>query len=151
MLNKKIIKAVAELHEKVNPKSPELTARIIKNEDTDQRLFYAVVLEPMTNVTSEGDAHGDRMTSEEIEKSAHYYMEMGSTVFKNHQAKIDAKVVESFIAPISYTPEGSGEQIKQGSWVMAVKIFDDDMWKKVKSGEITAFSPGGFGNREDLF
>ena len=150
MLNNKIVKAVAELHDKVNPKEPELSARIIKNEDNDQRLFYAVVLEPMTNVTPEGDAHGDRMTSSEIEKSAHYYMEMGSTVFKNHQSKIDAKVVESFISPTSYTPEGSDEQIKQGSWVMAIKIFDDEMWEKVKSGEITAFSPGGFGNREDL-
>lgn len=150
MLNKKIVKAVSELHNKLSSKAVEISARIIKNDDADQRLFYAVVIEPMTKVTPSGDAHGDSMTSVEVEKSAHYYMEMGSTVFKSHQSKIDASVVESFISPISYTPDGSDEQIKKGSWVMVVKIHDDEMWEKVKSGEITAFSPGGYGNREDL-
>jgi len=129
----------------------QVEARIVyKDSNEEKKLFYAVVLEPMTDVTPEGDSHGHVMKADEIENSAHYYMEMGSTVFVDHQKKISAKVVESYISPINFTPEGSDSEITKGSWIMAVKILDEEIWKKVKSGEITAFSPGGYGELVDI-
>lgn len=123
--------------------------RIIhKNED--ERLFYAVILEPWTDVTPDGDTHGDRMTAEEIQKSAHYWMLNGGVIFKQHKEKADIKPVETFIAPCDYIPEGSSEIIKKGSWVAGVKVFDDEIWEDVKLGEYESFSPGGYGYRRDI-
>lgn len=117
---------------------------ICKSETEDQRLFYAVVIEPMTNVTPDGDTHGHRMTEQEVEKSAHYFMEMDPTIYLQHEKKVAAKCIESFIAPISFTPDGSDVEIKKGSWVMGVKVYDDETWENIKKGKVTAFSPGGF-------
>lgn len=148
---KDFIEVVSSLHGRINKTKQTVNAKIIhKHEDGDERLFYAVVIEPMTDVTDTGDSHGDIMTPEEVIKSAHYFMEMGSTIFKGHLAKVEAKVVESYISPVDFTPEGSEVKILKGSWVMAVKVLDDEMWESIKSGEITAFSPGGFGVRVDL-
>lgn len=143
------LEEVCKLHELVN--KTRVHANIIcKNGEEEQRLFYAVVIEPMTEVTPEGDTHGHVMKAEEIEKSAHYFMEMGSTVFQSHKSKINACVVESYIAPVSFTPDGSDTEITKGSWVMTVKVYDDDVWEGIKSGQITAFSPGGYGKVEDI-
>ena len=139
-----------KFHEGINPE-PVQAKIICKSSDNHQRLFYSVVIEPWTNVTPEGDTHGHKMTAEEIEKSAHYYMEMGSTVCKQHENKIEANVVESYIAPVDFSITGDTEDlITKGSWVMAVRVLDDDAWDKILKGEITAFSPGGYGNLTDL-
>lgn len=151
-MDKKIVDAIQKIYEDINAHVPGMSAKIIcKSEDDDQRLFYAVVVEPMTDVTPEGDSHGHVMSAEEVEKSAHYYMEMGSTIFKGHQSKVDVSVVESYIAPVNFSITGRDEDIiTKGTWVMAVKVHDDETWEEIKSGEITAFSPGGYGNLVDL-
>ncbi len=33
--------------------------------------------------------------------------------------------------------------VKAGTWLMTVRIVDDKLWRKIKSGEITGFSIGG--------
>ena len=40
-----------------------------------------------------------------------------------------------------------GQLIKAISWVIAVKVFDDVIWQKIKSGEYQSFSIGGRGVR----
>ena len=45
------------------------------------------------------------------------------------------KVVESFIAR-SNDPDGFIE----GSWVLGVKVFPDDLWAAVKKGELNGYS-----------
>jgi len=112
----------------------------------EKQIVYGVVIEPWTNVTPDGDSHGDRMTKEEIEKSAHDYMYDFQEIKEQHDHVIKAQPVESFIAPVDFAAP-DGQIIKEGSWIMAVKIEDKDVWEKVKKGEITAFSPGGYGKR----
>lgn len=50
-------------------------------------------------------------------------------------------LAESFIAPMDMVI--GNKLVKQGSWVMTVKILDKALWKKVKDGDITGFSIGG--------
>jgi len=152
-MNADLMEAIKKMTKNIFPEKENLSMEVVqKSEDGEKRLFYAIVLEPMTDVTDEGDTHGHVMKAEEIEKSAHYFMQMGATVFGQHTAKVEAVVVESYIAPVDFIVEGTekSETIKKGSWVMAVKVKDDDMWKSIKNGDITAFSPGGFGILEDL-
>ena len=119
----------------------------IAKADIEKKLVYGVVLEPMTDVTKEGDAHGDRMTAEEIEKSAHGYMKEHQVLKLQHQGgAVSARPVESYIAPCDMT---IGEQeVKKGSWVLVTKIEHEGLWSAIKKGTIGGYSPGGTGFRE---
>lgn len=113
-----------------------------------KQICYGVVLEPNTI-----DLQGDIMSKEEIEKTAHDYMENARNVGRRHQGVMDAVPVESYIAPsdihISDGPYGP-TTIKEGSWVIGIKVRDPDEWRKVENGEYAAFSVGGTGIRESV-
>lgn len=115
----------------------------IRKLDVERRLVYGVVLEPDST-----DSQGDVLDSETIEKAAHDYMRHSQTIGDQHDDAADAKVVESFIAPVDY--EAAGETIKKGSWVMVVKVMDDELWALCKAGEYTGFSIGGVGERTEI-
>lgn len=38
----------------------------------------------------------------------------------------------------------------QEGWIIAMKVHDDEVWKRVKSGELKAFSIGGKGLRSAI-
>jgi len=124
------------------------TTIIQKNEA--QRKFWAIVLEPNSTVADDGvgDAHGHVMSEEEVEKAAHYYMENSQQIYKDHRGEVSATVIESFIAPADYT--FGGESIKKGSWVMGVKVYDEELWEGIEKGEYAFFSPGGVGYLTNL-
>lgn len=119
----------------------EYFAKIVK-QDGDQQIVTGVVLEPFTI-----DAHGDTISPEEIEKSAHFFLENSRTVGDSHQRVAPAEVCESYIAPADFVT--NGQKVTKGSWVISVKILDDNTWQKVKNGYYTGFSVGGFGIREE--
>lgn len=108
----------------------------------EQRLVTGVVMEP-----GEFDAHGDITMAGEIEQAAYVYMLNSQVVGDQHSqpAPVGVKLVESYIAPQDL--EIGGEQVKQGSWVMTIKVEDDEMWAAVKAGEYTGFSIGGFAQK----
>ena len=118
--------------------------QVIKLEH-EQRVVRGVVLEP--DVV---DAQNDIMTSGEIEKAAHGFMVEvqrgnGAIDDSHDEAPADAVIVESFLAPVEFV-EGD-QTIRKGSWVLAVKVFDDELWQSVKSGDRTAFSIHGRAER----
>jgi uracil-DNA glycosylase len=108
--------------------------------DEEQRIVYGVVMEP--NIL---DSHSDYTSPEEIEQAAHVYLVNSRVVGDQHSQQASADVVESYIAPQSMH---IGEQpVAAGSWVMGVKVHDDEMWAGVKDGSYTGFSIGGFAHR----
>ena len=114
---------------------------IIKSEE--KQIVYGVVLEPDTV-----DAQGDIIPPEEIENAAHEFMLISQTIGIEHSAPAEAKVVESYIAPTDL--EIGGQKVKKGSWIIAVKIFDKELWEKIKKGYYTGFSIGGYATREKV-
>lgn len=132
------------------------SAEIVKA-DNERHLVYGVVLKP-----DEVDSQGDTASADEIEMGAHQYMiRLQAPVQKqdSDQGGIDlqhkavlafekARPVESFIAPVDY--DINEHQVPKGSWVMAVHIPSDDVWQKVKKGEVQAFSVRGWGKRKAL-
>ena len=113
----------------------------IKKSDGVKHVVYGVVLEPDVE-----DIQGDIISAEEIEQAAHNFMVSYQTIVDCHESMADARPVESYIAPIDF--EMAGQTIKAGSWVMAVKIFNVDLWDKIVAGEYTGFSIGGWANAE---
>lgn len=105
----------------------------------DEHLVFGVILEP-----DKPDVHRDQITAAEIAKAAHHYMIEGHDVRVQHGTESvvgQAHVVESFIAPVDF--EMGGQTIKAGSWVMGAHVPDPALWARIKSGELTGFSPKG--------
>lgn len=117
-------------------KALESKTRLVKAEE--ERIVYGVVLEP-----DEVDKQNDTVSAEEIRSAAHKFMEDFGVLGLQHREAINGqvKLLENFIAPTDFEMEG--DKIKKGSWVMAERILSDDLWEKIKKGEITGFSIGG--------
>jgi len=111
-----------------------------------RRITYGVVLEPDTE-----DLQGDVMKAEDIELSAHAWMEESQVGGEMHTEIVKgAFVVESFLAPADFdvdTAEGT-ETVKKGSWVLAMR-WPEEIWKRIEGGELTGYSVGGQGVRLD--
>lgn len=129
----------------VQPEEAKKSVVIVEKAE-DKQLVWGVILRP--NVA---DADGDIYSPEEVEAAAHRYMEKtGGTADWLHQVELDkseAVMVESFIAPVSFTWPNSGFEVLAGDWIGAMHIINPNMWAAVKSGRISAFSINGYGRR----
>lgn len=120
----------------------------IAKANEEQQTVTGIVLQP--EVT---DAQGDIYSAEIVRESAYAFLanfnkqtKLGlqhSTFPKNKLA-----LVESYIAPISFAL--NTYVIKEGSWVMTVKVLDNKLWLMVKAGKIKGFSIGGKAKVKDL-
>lgn len=108
-----------------------------------KKLVYGIVLEPDTT-----DLQMDVIDKSEIETAAHEFLKSFRVVGDNHNAIAKASVVESYIAPTD--GEMNGKPYTAGSWIMAVKVEDDQMWEALKGGDYTGFSIGGSAERVEL-
>lgn len=116
-----------------------------KEEGGELRYLLGIVLEP--DVV---DAQDDTYTADEIRKTEWLFMEQFRNVGLQHKALINGMVniVESYIAPVDMTVAGT--VIKAGTWMMGLHVIDDEIWAKVKRGELTGLSIAGFARREPL-
>lgn len=115
-------------------------AGAIAKVDAEKRLVYGIVLEPDTV-----DSQGDVVPADEIERAAHNFMQRSRLIGLQHKRAAPAVPVESYIVQSDH--EIGGERVRKGTWVMVVKVLDEELWKQVKAGEITGFSIGGTGVR----
>jgi hypothetical protein len=111
--------------------------------DEEQRLIYGVVLVPDVE-----DLQGDICSKEDIQAACHDYLVNSRLIKAQHRAPTDADVVECYIAP-SDLLIGKGI-VPEGSWMMVTKIHSNAMWEAVKKGDITGYSIGGRGTREEI-
>ena len=111
----------------------------------DLQIVFGVVAEP-----GETDAHGDTIRAPVIASAAHGWLAKFQNRGLNHRALVNeqVQVFESYIAPVDL--KIGGQKVKKGSWLLMYKILDADLWKKVRKGELTGFSLGGFGRRVKL-
>ena len=109
--------------------------------DEERRLVYGVIAE-----SDMVDAQGDVMSARTIEDMAHDYMIRSRKFDDRHNWKqVAAMLVESWI--VREDTNLFGQLVKAISWVIGVKVFDDVIWQKIKSGIYKAFSIGGKGVR----
>lgn len=117
----------------------ELTVPLWK--DDAKRIVYGVIMQPDVL-----DSHGEWENAEDIEVAAHRYLaESRKHDIQHAEESVAVVPVESFIAPTDM--EYAGRPVLKGSWVMAVRVDDDEVWSQVIKGELTGFSIGGTGER----
>jgi len=121
--------------------------RVLQKVDTEERYILGVVAEP-----DETDTQGDTQSADEVKKAAYGFLEDYRNVGLQHKQYInkEVKIVESYIAKADESIPGDAAYVKKGSWLMAVRVIDDELWAAVKSGAITGFSFGGYADRVPL-
>lgn len=139
--NQKVFYLTKELEEKHNEPDFEFKVRLVCSDKEDERKVYGIVYAP--DVV---DAHGDYTDEESLEKAAHNYLVNYRKMDTQHNLVDGAgDVVESYIAPVDFSI--NGEDVKKGTWVLVSKA-SEEVWDKIKKGEITAYSLYGTAEME---
>lgn len=95
------------------------------------------------------DHHGDIIYEKDLVEAAHDYITESRAAKSMHIGKRTGRVVESLV----FTKElqaALGIDLGMVGWLIAMKVEDDKVWRRFKSGELKAFSVGGTGIREKL-
>lgn len=104
----------------------------IKKVDSDEKIVYGEVYAPFVI-----DSHGEMMLPEAVKQLCHRFMIEKKTdrIDLMHNNKpINASMVESYIAKVN------DPDYTEGAWVLAVKIFDGDVWVDIKAGKLNGYS-----------
>ncbi|MGI5865531.1 MAG: XkdF-like putative serine protease domain-containing protein [Myxococcales bacterium] len=119
------------------------TTRLVKGADpSDERYVLGIVLEPEVV-----DAQGDIYSADEIRAAAHRFREEFGGLGLMHRLRVNdqVKVLESYLAPTDFTV--GDITVRKGTWLLAVRVLSDELWERVKNGDLTGFSIGGSARR----
>lgn len=131
----------------VGSMTKDLEGQILKA-DEEQRMVYGWA----SVVTEKGEAvvdrQGDVIEPDTLVRAVNKFMEHIRVGKEMHQGEQIGRVIHSL--PITKEiGEALGIQSDREGWVVAFKVYDDDVWNRVKSGELAAFSIGGRAIKED--
>ena len=117
-------------------------------EDEERRMVYGAVLIPDKLILRTDKKTNEpfyiTFPSETIRASAYAYMKQGNQhnhTFMHEFNVQGATVVESWIKEgDSDKSVELGMQLPVGSWIVGVKVDNDELWQRIKSGEVKGFS-----------
>ena len=125
-----------------------LEGKILKTDD-EQRMVYGWASVVTENGEPVVDRQGDVIEADTLVKAVNEFMEHVRVGKAMHVGEQVGTVVHSL--PITKEiGEALGIQSDREGWVVAYKVFDDDIWTMVKSGELAAFSIGGRAQKEEI-
>lgn len=109
----------------------------------EERYVMGIVLEPDTV-----DSQNDFYSKEEVRNAAHRFMQEYRQLGKQHTEIVTGKLIilESWVAPTAF--DLGDESVKEGTWLMGIRVADDAMWEDTKKGDFTGFSIGGSAYRK---
>ena len=133
---------------RTKPKVEKSVEGVVLKTDEEQRMVYGWA----SVVTEKGepiiDRQGDVVEPNTLVKAVNKFMEHVRIGKQMHKGDQIGTVVHSM--PITdEIGKALGIQSDREGWVVAFKVYDDEVWKKVKSGELAAFSIGGRAIKED--
>jgi hypothetical protein len=113
----------------------------------EKRLLLGAALIPNKRIYRNIDGNEFEMffTAETIEKLAHSFMrnQNNNNSSLEHELKLEGmSVVEAWTVENPETDKSAnyGKTYPKGTWVTMMKVENEDMWSKVKNGEIKGFS-----------
>lgn len=125
----------------------EMTSKVLKFDD-EERLVYG-----WASVITEGgepvvDRQGDVIKAPALTKAVTKFMEEVRVGKAMHEGEQIGQVIHSWPVTDEIAKSVGIESDREG-WLVAFKVYDDEVWNKVKSGELSAFSIGGKGVKND--
>jgi len=124
-----------------------LGGKILKM-DVDQHLVYgwaSIVEEDGKPIT---DSHGDVIEPDELTKAAHYFVSEYRKAKLMHGGVAIGEIVESIVFSKDIQ-KALGINLNKIGWFIGLKVHDEEVWQKFKSGELAMFSIGGYGERTE--
>lgn len=120
----------------------------IRKIDSDKRLVWG-----WASVIEKGgkpvvDYHDDIIDEEDLVKAAHEFMSEHRHGKSMHEGGQVAEYVESMVFTHD-VQKALGIDLGMVGWFVGAKVTDDNVWKRIKSGELKMFSIGGTANRID--
>jgi hypothetical protein len=119
-----------------------MTKMVIKSDTAEQRMVYGELYAP-----DRPDAQGEFMRADTIQKMAYDFVREGRMkqidVMHDNQVVEGPCIVESFIAR-----KGDPDFI-EGAWVLGMHVPNDDLWDRIKKGELNGFSLEALVTRHD--
>lgn len=112
----------------------------------EERYVLAVVLEPLKEM-GKTDTQNDMYSASEVREAAYRYMENYGQLGLQHMINVTGRVklVENHITRVDEKIDK--ETVKAGTWLMGLRVVDDELWAKVKDGSLTGLSIGGVAQR----
>lgn len=115
----------------------------------EQRLVYGWASIIEENGQPLVDGQGDVITPAELVKAAHRYVTDSRAAKVMHEGGKMGEMVESVVFT-RQVQDALGIDLNKTGWFVGFKIYDDEVWQRVKEGELAMFSIGGRGKRERL-
>ncbi len=114
---------------------------IAKNEA--ERIIVAIAMEPMVK-----DTDNEVFNEITIRNAAHKFLEHYRAFNVEHiKSEPGIALIESYITPMDTIL--NGEKIKKGTWIISMKIHDDETWIGVLNGDFDGVSIEGLGQLAD--
>jgi hypothetical protein len=117
---------------------------VIRKIDEDLRRIYSIVYAP-----GQTDAHGEYMTKDDVREACYGFMRKSRTgnVDTQHDCVVDkdCHVVENWL--VRKNDEIFPDKTDLDAWSVAMEIKNDEIWDKIKKGEITGVSMWGTGKK----
>ena len=121
------------------------TAKIIKL-DQEARIVWGWASVVSVDGKPMVDRQGDIISADVMTKAADRFMLDVRVAKAMHEGAQIGEVIHSF--PLTKAlGEALGVHSALEGWIVAMKVHDDSVWNRVKSGELAAFSIGGIGKR----
>lgn len=140
------VRAIEAILSAVRKRATDRREGVILKADEEERIVYGWASISTVNGEAVIDKQGDVIRPETMEKAATRFMQSQRMAKAMHEGGQIGEVIHSF--PLT---KALGQLLGVYSpiegWIVAMKIHDDAIWKRVKSGELKAFSIGGKGKR----
>ena len=120
--------------------------------DTDKREIISPALIPNKNiyrVDENGDDYYVYFSKDTVKNCAYSFLKNNNhhkATYQHKERVSGVLTVESWIIEDPKMDKANlyGFQLKKGTWMVKMKIENDDLWKKVKSGDIKGLSIEGY-------
>ncbi len=106
--------------------------------DKKKQIVFGVVFEP-----DFVDAHDEWISKDDIEEAAFNYLVNYRNTKLSHKVDINEDVQLVASMPIPGDMTYNGTLIKAGTWLVAHRIKDNDLWEAIEKDTIVGYSAGG--------
>lgn len=124
----------------------------LKSIDEEKRILMGAALIPNKQIYRKDEKIGEfyiYFSKDTIEKASQLFLKRNkqNNATYEHMKEIEGmSVVESWIIENSKIDKSAlhGFELPEGTWMISMKVDNDEVWKKVKEGEIKGFSIEGY-------
>jgi len=123
-----------------------------KSTDEEKRIVTGPAMVPnqeIIRMDAEGNPYFVFFTEETVVKSQEVFAKFGKTKSTNFEHEVglrDVTVIESWIVEDASNDKSNAlgfSDIPKGTWMVSYKVDNDELWNKVKAGEVLGFSIEG--------